>query len=598
MFHYPPMKNRRKSTEMIQNWGGLNYDLRAAENEFSRMEGMCTEHYPVAGSSRPEVSYMAMNYQGMAYNGEILAWVSDGTLYFGLDQPKVQLKGLSDGEKQLIWMGTDLLIFPDKIAYRVACDEEGNEYPDFEYLDFECGGQADITYYMCEADGFRLNANSFTVGDIAPQAPADGACWVDTSGEKDVLKKYSTSMESWVSVSSTYIHIGPFAAETNPEVGDAVTIQGADIEAVNGTHIVQKVIRGDSLGSWYIVIPGLMREVTHQAEGGGVTLSRTVPDMDFVIECGNRLWGCRYTGGAYGDLNEIYASALGDYRNWHKYEGISTDSYTASRGCPGPWTGAINLSGCPLFFKEDCIERVYPSSSGAHRIVTYNVRGTIANKTLQVLDGLVYYQSPYDVCVFDGSEVTGISDKLWGKHRGTPWSGYAAGTEYGRYFICLRDPDKAEQYDMMVFDPSTGLWACDKVYDRPIVFFASSEAEEMIWCVGNQIYRRQPGTARPMGVWMLQSAVFGYSQPNRKYVSRLQLRLSIQEGGYGDLFIRYDSGREWELVGHITGTDLVHTALVAVRPRRCDHFELKMEGKGEFRLYSLTKQLEEGGDTP
>ena len=37
-------------------------------------------------------------------------------------------------------------------------------------------------------------------------------------------------------------------------------------------------------------------------------------------------------------VNEIYASKLGDFRNWRCFEGLSTDSYAAARGSDGAFT--------------------------------------------------------------------------------------------------------------------------------------------------------------------------------------------------------------------------------------------------------------------
>ena len=76
--------------------------------------------------------------------------------------------------------------------------------------------------------------------------------------------------------------------------------------------------------------------------------------MDFVIESGNRLWGCRYGKALNGEtVNEIYASKLGDFRNWYCFAGISTDSYTASVGTDGAFTGAVTYMGRPIFFKGE-----------------------------------------------------------------------------------------------------------------------------------------------------------------------------------------------------------------------------------------------------
>lgn len=44
-----------------------------------------------------------------------------------------------------------------------------------------------------------------------------------------------------------------------------------------------------------IVVPGILTQTVSQTET--LTVSRSVPEMDYVIECGNRLWGCKYACG-------------------------------------------------------------------------------------------------------------------------------------------------------------------------------------------------------------------------------------------------------------------------------------------------------------
>ena len=82
-----------------------------------------------------------------------------------------------------------------------------------------------------------------------------------------------------------------------------------------------------------------------------------MPDVDILFESGNRLWGARFgptkyiaserdNYGSIGlvkrTLNEIYASALGDLKNWRVYQNVSTDSYAASVGSDGEWTGGAD----------------------------------------------------------------------------------------------------------------------------------------------------------------------------------------------------------------------------------------------------------------
>ena len=100
---------------------------------------------------------------------------------------------------------------------------------------------------------------------------------------------------------------------------DTVTISGFSLDELNGDYSIQKV----DVQNTYIVLPG-SKEVM-QTGGITVTVARLVPDMYYVVAAGNRLWGCRFGVDEDGNpINEIYASALGDPKNWSKFLGVST----------------------------------------------------------------------------------------------------------------------------------------------------------------------------------------------------------------------------------------------------------------------------------
>ena len=161
------------------------------------------------------------------------------------------------------------------------------------------------------------------------------------------------------------------------------------------------------------MVTGLLERASPD-EGSVRSSSARVPEMDFVIECRNRLWGCRYGAQDGKSLNEIYCCALGDFKNWRQYLGLSTDSWTASVGSDGPWTGAVNYLGCPMFFKENRIHRVSVSSVGAHQITETVCRGVQEGcaGSLQVVDETLLYKSRADICAYQGSFPESISDAL------------------------------------------------------------------------------------------------------------------------------------------------------------------------------------------
>ena len=124
-----------------------------------------------------------------------------------------------------------------------------------------------------------------------------------------------------------------------------------------------------------MIIEGLLSSSLQALKEQSVSIDRTVPDLDFICESNNRLWGCKYGIENGQVVNEIRASKLGDFRNWSCFMGISTDSYAASIGTDGAFTGAISQRGYPVFFKENAIHRVSGSSPSSFSIQTTNARG-------------------------------------------------------------------------------------------------------------------------------------------------------------------------------------------------------------------------------
>ena len=180
--------------------------------------------------------------------------------------------------------------------------------------------------------------------------------WLDTSN--NVLKQYASDTGQWVSVPTTYVKISADGIGIGFAVYDGVKISGLpeEYESLNGDTILWGV------GDDYIIVVGLTGNT--KLTSGSIRVERTVPGMDFVTEQDNRLWGCS------SDSHEIYACKLGDPTNWNCFMGISTDSYSATIGTPGDFTGACSHLGYVLFFKEDVIHKVYGNKPANYQVST------------------------------------------------------------------------------------------------------------------------------------------------------------------------------------------------------------------------------------
>ena len=175
-------------------------------------------------------------------------------------------------------------------------------------------------------------------------------------------------------------------------------------------------------------------------KGGCGADDRHMPNMDFLIESGNRLWGCRYGTALNGDVvNEIYACKLGDFKNWSCFMSLSTDSYTASCGTDGQFTGAITHLGYPLFFKENCVHKVYGNIPANFQIQDTACRGVQkgCHGSLAIVNETLFYKSRGGICAFDGSLPKDASYVLGNE----AYSDAVGGAHGNKYYVSMKHSD-------------------------------------------------------------------------------------------------------------------------------------------------------------
>ena len=95
--------------------------------------------------------------------------------------------------------------------------------------------------------------------------------------------------------------------------------------------------------------------------------------------------------------------------------------------------------------------------------------------------------------------------------------------------------------------------------------------------------------------WMAETGVLGTGYIGNKYISKLNIRMSLELNTRVEFFIQYDSGTTWDFLFRVEGTSL-QSFTVPIKPRRCDHFKLRIEGEGDAKIYSITKTISEGSD--
>lgn len=574
---YPMLQVLQTSREMIDVFRGYHHNLRIGDGEFYEMENLSSDHFPILAPREKRGVYASPGMaQGMIAK-DALCYVDGGDFVMG--DARVPMGLTADAApKTLISMGAYVIIMPDKKYINTA------SLSDFGEIEAVRRTGAEITFSLCGADG--ADYENVIARDTAPTEPENLCFWLDTSSEPRVLRRYSASTDTWTAMQSCFIKIHspgiglPFAEGDGVFISD---VQDASLSFLNGAANVAARTDDD------LVVEGILDGVITQSAEYPITVERKMPDMDFIIESENRLWGCRYGGG----VNEIYASKLGDFRNWNCFTGVSTDSYAASVGTDGAFTGAIAYLGHPLFFKEGCVHKIYGNIPSNFQIQTTSLRGVQkgCSGTLAIVNEVLYYKSRLGICAYDGSLPADISSAL-GE---VVYHHAVAGTLGNKYYISMADG--AGDYHFFVYDTVKGMWHRED----------STQATSFCAYGGDLYYidyaTGQIRTVRGTGVlmekpirWSATTGILGTDSPDKKYISRMDVRMKLDVGARVSFYAEYDSGGEYEYLFTMTGKNL-QSFSVPFRPRRCDHLRLRMIGEGEVKIFSICKTIERGSDT-
>lgn len=573
------MKKLNVARTMIDVFGGYNHNLRISENEFYDMKNLTSDDYPVLSPRRQRGIYAVPSSPSGMIAKDLLCYVDGEDFVMGTK--KIAMGLSSEKPKHLISMGAYVIIMPDKKYINTADIDDAGD------IEATVTTSSAVRFELCKLDGAAYE--NVTVGGRAPSSPENMDLWIDTSSVPHTLKQYSKTSGEWVSVATTYIKISATGIGKPFSEGDGVTISGAIDEGLSDLNNTMMIAaKGDD----FIVVTGILDEMTTQKEP--IEVKRQMPIMDFIIESGNRLWGCRYGVALNGEtVNEIYASKLGDFKNWNCFAGISTDSYAATVGTDGRFTGAIEHLGYPLFFKENCMHKIYGNYPATYQIQTTTCRGVQkgCDKSLAIVNEVLYYKSRSGICIYDGSLPSEIS-AAFGDESYYDAVGGALGN---KYYVSMAGQDGA--WNLFVFDSAKGLWHRED--DTQAVCFSSYRGDLFYLDYADKQIKSVKGTGVPESEpieWEALTGVIGTDSPDKKYVSRMDVRMSLVAGSRVSFFAEYDSSGEWEYLFTMNGVKL-QTFAIPIRPKRCDHMRLKIVGHGDVKIYSICKFTEWGSDS-
>lgn len=608
-------------------------DTSDGESYFSDMKNGGSDSFPFAASrSGRGITKLLDNPANGLLGTDKLAYVDGQKLIY--DGREV-LTDLIDGEKRLVAFGANILIYPDQKYYNTVTGESGametaetvsgsetiltNDGFKYKASDSRISTDADgnvyiSVNYIMGRGGFTLKSALCRAANDSVYGPTlytDGEAGTKNSFTKFLRIRIQNGTIEYIS-SATTVHFSETDMGSRTYKLENIVWETLPVEAVTAPELTGEtgyLWNGDTPikitdGMLYLAAPGDLSSVFSSI--GNTSASALVctynwtksnlPRLDHVCVLDNRLWGCRYgmQAGSTAAVNEIYCSKLGDFKKWSTFQGISTDPWYAGVAETGPFTGAVAYGGHPIFFKEDCAY-VISGSYPPYSVTTLHIAGVAqrAARSICEADGALYYKSRYAVMRYTSSSIGSVSDCLG---RLPDAVRACAGSYNGKYYLSLAG-------EIYVYDTKRGMWCVEDACGA--VDFATADGK--LYIAGGRgdtdgkypICVSAPGMAAEADMpWSFTTPRIGYGLPNRKYVSRVLIRLEIGDAALPTVELSRDGGA-WEALpcAARVGTDGARTGSIAIpiRPRRCESFRIRVSGIGTYKLTGITKYMEESG---
>ncbi len=604
--------NRLSGTrQMLRTFGGLNEGYACSEAELTAEKNFSSREFPALVTRKPRAKVRAIPKLNGCYHLNGMFTVEGSSIRYAPDSGTVTTltNAVTDSEKQLVGIGTKILIWPDKKAFDTATGTMSTLGAVWE------NGTGTVEIVPCDSAGTTYTVARY--GRTEPDDPKDGQLFLKVASmsspwqSSSLLEVYNAAQEKWVIITLDYCKISATGIGKLFQSSDTITLSGTAAgkadqwEALDGerslievhdnwiltratpggVYFYGKLIHTGSTAKW-VSLNG--NDTVECGSDYAVRLERQIPDLDYLTECDNRVWGCS------SKENVVYACKLGDPTNWYDYRGLASDSYAVTLGSEGAFTGAATCLGYVLFFKENCIHKLYGTKPSDYQMAGIRCAGVAAgaSKSLRVMNEVLFYLSLDGVMVWDGSLPQSVSASLKAEKLARVVRA-AGGTLGGRYY--LYTTTAANERRLLVYDTARGIWHEEDAIGQEM---CSTGRQLYLWD-GATLWAADPDREETAGEtdtvdYELCTGDIGLDTPDDKYLSRVTVRLDALETGVVSLWVSYDGGA-WEEAGHAQADEKYTRLNLPFAPARCDTLRLRLTGHGQIALRSIAMTVAAAG---
>ena len=396
---------------------------------------------------------------------------------------------------------------------------------------------------------------------------------------------------------------------------------------INGWHEIINVVKNDDGTGWAIEIetdmphhntvatffPATSRRaqyydgVTHVElvneiyMADGMTIERKAPEnVRFICSYQNRIW-------ANNGSNEIMCCARGNPFVWYRYEGNALDSWAATIGGDGAFTGCIDY-GYPLFFKDNRMFRVTGTRPSNFGYDEYSIKGIRngCHDSAVIVNDVLYYQSIDGIYAYNTSTPVCVSEKVYKN-----WQKGKACRFRDKYYIAVTEDTENRLY---CYDTASGIWHREDMgeseirylypgryldgYEEYMTVYTDCDEENYTGYTVSSAEDYVYGKEDPV-VWSFETTDLLASELENKYLKGIYINCRVypEEENEIEISVQYDGDGEWcslASIGSQRGESRSMWYKYPTAGKRCENLKIKAEGVGKAVIYNITLEFETG----
>ena len=579
----------KKNVRTIKGFGGLNKTENYKEGQLKNDLGLSSKNYPalVPASPLKKLEGYSDITDMYEHNGKILTVGADGKLVFDGQH----LGNIKPGRKQFATVNTRLCIFPDKVYI---------DLNDMKLLELaEVVKQGEVVYGTSNRLDFAEDVSDILVsGDKVDISGTPASLFDQSNAEiQSVVRGIVTFTDNAFSGAVSFIELendlsGEVVIKADYYAsgdGDTTIIETAYLQA-NIPDIIRagKVLYYDldGLGVWdkdklntiarydvervFAAEPTLSMAV-YEFSGAIVKVGKHIPDLDYICESENRLWGVS------NRTHTIYASALGLPGVFSEFDVVSTDSYAVAVASEDDFTAICAYGGGVCCFKENRLHKILGSFPAQYYMNEYEIAGVQkgSERSLQIIDEVLYYKGKYGVYAYSGGVPRLVSYEL-GNIESAAKASVADGLNY---YISLND-------GVYVYDKLHGLWMRPwEISPQQMVLVG----ENIISMSEGEMYSDSGDIKNAR--WRAELTDFDGGVNRKRSYCKMELLLKMKEGSSLQVSVMTDRKKHRQIYSKSFIRDM--TVELPLPPLKCNSMTVIIEGKGEGTLYGVTYEFTE-----